>query len=47
MAILAIYYATPEVDKEHKNAFSELKSESSSPVITDAQFGEEAVYCVV
>ena len=32
MAILAGYYATSLVDKEHKNVFSALKLESSSPV---------------
>ena len=35
MAIFAgcrVYYATPQVDKEHKNAFIALKLESSCPV---------------
>ena len=30
--VVTVYYVTLQVDKEHKNAFSALKLESSSPV---------------
>ena len=32
LQVVRVYYATPQVDKEHKNVFSALKLESSSPV---------------
>ena len=32
LQVARVYYATPQVDREHKNVFSALKLESSSPV---------------
>ena len=32
LAVVRVYYAASQVDKEHKNVFSALKLESSSPV---------------
>ena len=32
LQVVRVYYATPQVDKEHKTVFSALKLESSSPV---------------